>query len=49
MAFLLPLFKLLKMTPFSLLFLGDPVYIYVSLGFLSISHVTEENMVTRLL
>ncbi|PFX28867.1 gamma-aminobutyric acid receptor subunit beta-4-like isoform X1 [Stylophora pistillata] len=23
---------------------GDPVYIYVSLGFLSISHVTEENM-----
>jgi len=25
---------------------GDPVFIYVSLGFLSISHVVEENMVT---
>lgn len=25
---------------------GDPVRIYVSMGFLSISHVVEENMVT---
>ena len=26
---------------------GEPVQIYVSMGFLSLSHVAEENMVTR--